>query len=366
MANTNQMQNIFLCGSYHGNNFGDLAILESFLKKLPKKANIRILSQNPELVASKLDLSTFPNITFIGARKILTILKSLKWADKLIIGGGGLFFDYSFFDTVIMIKKSQLLFWVLITVISRVLKKEVVWTGVGIGPINSNFGKIILKIGLKFANLVIVRDKKSLHYLEDTFNYTKAQLSADIVFSNYDSDALKKLHTNQSIDPTEQISVGLVLLADKSKEAQIKKLLCVMKERYKNWNLILFATNPNQDNDFIRKIAEEYDIKMIDTSKLSLTEFRALFGQFQIIISMRMHALLFAFQNGAIGLGVNIEKCREMQKQIYGENLYVESIDFNAIDKKIDYILNHQNQLRINGLNNCQDLQVLSAINLSK
>lgn len=308
-------KNIFILGSYHGNNLGDLEILDTLISKLYKDYSLTILTTSKFKVASKLPIQYFQEgkIAFVNPFNIFKVLWKLIKSDVVLIGGGGLFFSNNFVDTLKIAGKSQLLYWVKFSILAKLLGKKVFWFGVGIGPLDE-FGKFLTKLGAGFTNQIFVRDEYSFELMKKLGQVNKTTLMSDIVYAKQDSRKIKKYLERKTSD----IKNVLLIVFDKKNKSKLQSLIDTLE--VKKFKLAIAATNPDQDNKFIKNLAKECDLNFIDTSNMNLVEFRNMFNKFDLVISMRMHALLISYQQGVKGFGLsdNLPKVDEIQKQLYG------------------------------------------------
>lgn len=349
MLRKNKRKKIFLLGSYHGNNLGDLEILDSILEKFYKDFDITVLTKSKYKVTSKLSSQYFDEgkISFVHPYNIFKILWKLIRTNLVLIGGGGLFFSYNFFDTLRITGKSQLLFWIKLTLLAAILGKKVFWFGVGFGPFDS-FGKFLVKVGGLFVKKIYCRDSQSYTLLKEIINENKLYLSSDIVYTKVEPWKVKKY-----LDKSKS-EINSVLLVTFEKD-NLKELNYMIKElQNNNYKLFIASTNPDKDNKFNRELAEASDLLFIDTSSMNLAEFRNMFSRFDLVVSMRMHALLVGYQQGLIGIGLSkgIPKIEELQKQLYEAEFFDDNYQVIELIKELH---NKMTVLKIKSIKNYEN-----------
>ncbi|MBD3363400.1 hypothetical protein GF362_06810 [Candidatus Dojkabacteria bacterium] len=369
----NNKNSIFLCGSYHGNNLGDMAILDSTLKSIPAKYKIRILSADPQKVLKVIDIER--EVEFVKATSPFQILTAIFKSEHIVIGGGGLFFEKGLLDVLQFWKHSQLLVWVLISFIAGVFNKKVVWLSVGIGPL-TGWGKFLIKIALTFVDKVVVRDESSYRILTRTLVYAKCVLGSDIVFLNRDQQKVKQIHKDKKND-NKNIKIGLMLRKGAEGKGGISRFIYSLKETISNCKISVLSTNPGRDDEFNKSISTDTGIDFINTQNLNLNEFSNILSKFDLVISMRMHGLILAYQEGVIGFGIPglkkqhrgtefVHKVKQLQKELYqDENLYSDNfIDSDSVEK-VRYVIENFEQLREISLNKYKHLFDLARKNIS-
>ena len=169
------MKRVCVLGSFSGRNKGDLAILRSQLVQLQRRARdelaVYIFTKDPRWMREYLrDLIAGG----LGERKVhIRILRSLTAyigpktfpvlarCNKIIIGGGGLFFGRRLFD----ISSSHLLNLFIIALLLKLLGKEVMIYAAGCSHLDSKLARWMTKIVLNDAKIISVRDELSRRIL---------------------------------------------------------------------------------------------------------------------------------------------------------------------------------------------------------
>ncbi len=368
MKQKNDKQKVLLCGSFHGNNFGDLAILDSMLSVIPKDFEISVLSVNPEQVQKKIGIDR--DVKFINPQKFLLLLKTITSVDKVIIGGGGLFFDRGLGDILNFKKGSQIFVWSLISIISKILDKEVFWAGVSTHP-NTFFGEILIRLSGIFIDSVFARDKSSFSFFEKLVGRKKVFLSADWTHLNDDIENIKKMHERKI--PSKP-RVALILKTDWGEKnfvklAKVTREIEKLKNLLSNFKIVMFSTNPKSDNFLAEKIANTCKLEFVDTSNMDLTLFKNLISGFDLIISERMHALILGYFAGVLGIGLscesnnNLKKIEEFQNEIYEDGLFLSQLDAEAIVEKIEYVKKNEKNIRKNSFSKAGRLRIRATTN---
>ena len=337
------MKNILLFGSYHSNNKGDELIFYSIKSLLNEyfnnKVNLTLVTTNPEYFNSNY------NINVIRPGDLIKIIKAIKSSDIIMIGGGGLFFDYSLLDTLKIRGESQIIYWFIITVLAGFFRKRVMWYRVGFGPIKTNFSKNLIKYSSKYVEKIIVRDNYSYKFLV-SLNISKEKIirSHDVVFrlklkrhSNgkyiliiprYWNDSEDRIFTFFSNVISSLLDEGnnvVISETNHKKDGILSKMLYYKFRSNKN-----LSYSPINSQDKVHKL-----INIIRRSKL--------------LISMRMHPIIIASKLGipVIGIEYNTPKIIECMKQI-GMSKYLSNFkeDESKILKMILSSLNKREEIR--------------------
>ncbi|EKO3774786.1 polysaccharide pyruvyl transferase family protein [Vibrio metschnikovii] len=269
--------NTLFIGYYGYNNYGDdlmLMVLDSF-----SDHNSTVLTKTP--LKEKLKLNSkevvFKNF-HVDFLKLLTSHKRVLW------GGGTCF--YSNHKNLIML--------LIVTIITRLLNKDIVYFSVGVGKIEGKIDRFICKIIYKLSTQIYLRDKLSLEAVRSETNNRKGALVEDLFLLKNrvicESDNVyrsqKKVLFNLSVDCVEGIDIkGIIEVADELEEIYGISVEFISLQNeinspeikfYRNSNLILDKRFVSYDNNL-----ELY--KAISSSSL--------------FIGFRLHGLLTAIVN---------------------------------------------------------------------
>jgi L-malate glycosyltransferase len=313
---------VLLVGSYHGNNKGDEAILYAFvhkIKDIDQDASITIISKNP------LYINKYYRLKAVSPLKgVFTIYKF----DEIILGGGGLLFDYSVVDTLAIIKKSQLLFWLFISIIAKLFRKRAAWIAIGVGPINTILAKKMIPLVANKVDYISVRDKESLILL-NSLGVKNIVESRDIVFGLEFSGVNSNENTYILIVPR--------YWEEKSDEFEIMFKKLISSALRLNLKVILTETNNKRDGFFNRNLATHFmdephfSYFPLNTHEPMETLFE-LIKKSRYLVSMRMHPIIIAALYGipSIGIEYNTPKLLEVMNNL-GQEKYLMDMSDNSL-----------------------------------
>lgn len=163
---------IVISGYYGFRNAGDEAMLYAMLRSLRESipgAEITVISGRPGETARQFHTKAIPRF---GA---WSIAKSLSSCDLLISGGGSLLQDVT--------SSRSLLYYLSIISAGVLLGKKVFLYGQGIGPIRRKWVSRLLSFVLSRVSAVTVRDEKSHLFLDRLGVSAPVYTTADSVFS---------------------------------------------------------------------------------------------------------------------------------------------------------------------------------------
>ena len=276
---------IIVVGSYGAGNIGDEAILSQIVS-CHKDHKIIVFSSNPEETKRLHSVDAVFSFPF-GFRSFFrgTFLKtfsSLRSADIVLLGGGGLFQDDDFWACPLW---AWQFFWAKI-----ICKKRVFLYAVSLGPLKSFVGKILTKWVIKKSDYITLRD-------QDSFDIcTQWRKTNDNIFVTADPAFLFPL--------------------PQRKERQKKRLALSLRPYdidfsvfqdfdFKQYDLVGISMDP-QDTIFLEKIPN-----IVIVTPESFSELLSLLSDCEKVIGMRYHFLLASILAqapfiGAIGYGTKI------------------------------------------------------------
>lgn len=153
-------KHVFITGYYGFGNTGDEAILQAMisnLRSLQPDLRITVASARPDQTAAQHGTDA---ILWSNAHEILNTIRT---ADLVLIGGGGLFHDYWGIDpaTVLTDNHSGIAFYTTSALLANLYSKPLMVYGVGVSELVSEHGKQFTKVTCDAANAVTVRDERS-------------------------------------------------------------------------------------------------------------------------------------------------------------------------------------------------------------
>lgn len=302
------MKKILISG-YHGfNNLGDEAILESVLQALKQAASkeghaleFTVLSANPEKTAHN-----YAGIRAIGRTSLPAILSAIRNCDLLISGGGSLLQDKTGYGLSVA-------YYLGLVFLARLFGKKTVLYAQGIGPITKKINRLLARWIINRADLVTVRDAASKKELL-SLGITRPPLCVTV-------DPAFCLHPPPSNKPKEvqhilsHLPPGRPLLgiSIRSWRGQHKFIHEIAKTADRlaltlGMATVLIPMFPEQDLPVSRYTASlmQQEAYVIE-KELTPHEVLSLFSHLDLLIGVRLHALIFAAITGTPMAGVGYD-----------------------------------------------------------
>ncbi len=284
------MNRIVISGYYGFANAGDEAMLAAIVKALRSKENaveLTVFSGNPQVTAAKYSVSS------IHRFNPLEIFCALRSCDLLISGGGSLLQDVT--------SKRSLLYYLSILAIGQLLGKKVMLYAQGIGPIHSSLMRRLTKFVCSHVNLITVRDKDSLYELRRIgIPAEKVQLTADAVMTlpQESAEAGQRLLEKFGV-PQDKMLIALSVRKwqeDDRYLLELAKAADILSRDYQAHIVLLPLQYPIDvaPCQRLQHFMVHKECSTVLTADCDTEQFLSLMGNFQLLIGMRLHALIFA------------------------------------------------------------------------
>lgn len=336
---------VIISGFYGSDNAGDELILRSISENVTKsypQIQFFVASNNPQKVEFIHALQSFErNNLAVGDCEISS-------ASATILGGGGLWHDYTFYSSGGMISlfsntQMSLAGYGKLPLLGCIYNLPFYVFGMGVGPLNHPDAQNFLSFLAKQAEFISVRDNNSLKLLGKIIESPrKIEYFPDPVFaldiSEYSiPDAIKKISVKNPI-------LGINLRPWKNAKNNhyfLEQLANALKKITREYNCTLLGIpmQKNHDEAILRQMFE-----MVDSSQPKIIlnwtdDFAKLFGTLkscQALVSMRLHCCLLAHRLSIPTIGLAYDPKVSSHFQELGIENFSVSLDMSAsalIDK---------------------------------
>lgn len=307
-----------ICGAYGTGNCGDNGILNAIvaqLRSIDPDLPICALSRNP--AETRLCAGVRAVYTF----RIFTTGRLLRKTKLYINGGGTLMQDATS-------TRSLLYYLFSIRQASRAGCRVILY-GCGIGPISRPRNRRRTAKTLdRFAEVISVRD----HYSEDTLRelgVTKpaVRLTADpaLLLDPPDSGLLRGYLRRSGLEEGQRYAM-FTLRPWRGFEAHLADFVEAAEYVYRTHGLIplLYAMEPQRDEPVARAVAERLHCPyLLLSAGTDGTEVVALIRRMTLVVSMRLHTLIFASGQGVPMVGVVYDPKVSGFLEYLGQKLYL-------------------------------------------
>ncbi|RKQ34319.1 polysaccharide pyruvyl transferase CsaB [Oceanobacillus halophilus] len=329
---------VVLSGYYGFDNVGDEAILYSMIlaiKKVQPDIKITVLSQDPLLTERLYDVHA------VKRNQCKEVNRVIKESDGLISGGGSLMQDKT--------SMKSIPYYCGIIQLAKWHKKPVFIYAQGIGPVNSELGKWIIRHIFNKTDGITVRDQDSQNLLKEVGVEKKSILVPDPVLSIL----LDQLERNPK-ENTIAVSVR-----DWPTEIHYKEIIadCLDSLVQSGYDIIFVPMHGKQD----QKASEDIANLMVKGSQMfppdaSLEEKIAVISEANLLIGMRLHSLIFAAIGNTPFIAISYDPKIDAFVEMFHQSVtgHVEKDDWNH-----ESLLEHANRLLLDEANERERLDGL-------
>lgn len=268
----------FLLNGYFGfDNAGDEAVLAAML------AEMRSLSPEAKFVATSgnpAQTQQMHGCGAIGRQNPRELLRAIQDCDVFISGGGSLVQDVTSFRNVV--------YYTMLLRLAKMLGKKTMVYAQGVGPLHSARSQRLARRAFNSADVVTVRDPDSAELLRKIGVTRAVQITADPVWNLASQPQAKQAKT-----------WGVALRswpgADESALARIVGALRATANA-QGATLRFLPMQPGPDHQVLEGLTTAGEI--LETRGAHPGEVLGLTASFEVMLAMRLHALIFAASAG--------------------------------------------------------------------
>lgn len=292
---------IALSGYYGFDNAGDealLAAITSSIRKLQPAAEFVVFSGNPERT------STLHGLRAVYHKDPMAVGRELMGSDLLISGGGSIFQDVT--------SARSLPYYVSVVALAKMLRKPVIFYAQGVGPINRTASKLLMRLVGNRVDLITLRDLESSRLLYDLGVTRPPQMvTADPVFALQpeaaDEDKIKNILAARGLAGKPLVGVAIrKWQALEGYQERLARLLDNLVSR--GYQVIFIPMAYPEDVAESQLVAEMMQMdSLVLEEHLHSQEHLALIGRLELMIAMRLHALIFAANRGIPMSGISYD-----------------------------------------------------------
>ena len=227
------------------------------------------------------------------------VLRSVWRCDILVLGGGGLLQD----------ETGTLSLWYYLSLLwlAFFFRKKVVLLSQGIGPVLCTAHRFLVRFTMRFADLISVRDRESLRFLEGVPTKNPVRLSADPVF-------LLKPASLKFVGPEsgQKIIVIPRRIRDRTEIERNNFWIELGKgilnfSQNRNLEIVLVPFQPEFDREALLSIGTVLGDKAVIRSPDSLDRLLETLSMAGIVVSMRLHGLILSALLEKPALGISAD-----------------------------------------------------------
>lgn len=324
------MTRILLSGYFGFNNLGDEAILASMVKMINNQVpelKVTVLTDKVEETKKKYDTET------VYRYNLFEIAAEMRRGDIFISGGGSLLQDVTGIKSIP--------YYLGLIFLAQLFGMKTIFFAQGVGPINSNFYRFLIKKVLKNVDFLSVRDLDSKLLLEEIgIDKKQIQIIDDPVYG---------LNTRKDYKNIDKKKVGVAVRSwkdDKYLESLADFLNYLIKKEEVIITIIPFHKDEDIDVGYRLKKMLYTDPEIKEYSD-DLAEINNLFSSFDIFVGVRLHSLIFSAINCTPFIAISYDpKVESLIKEMnYQPMITTENITKDKLIKS--YMIIRENRTEI-------------------
>ena len=296
------MAKIIISGYYGFANAGDEAMLTAMIEAftlLDPHVEITVLSGNPEETRRQHGVKAIHRLNYPE------IIGVLRQADLLISGGGSLLQDVT--------SDRSFYYYLSIVMLAKKLGKPVMLYAQGIGPVQGNLARCAMRVIGNMVDLITVRDEGSREELLD-LRVTKppVYVTADPVLALLPMDKAmgRILLSRAGVERGSRPCIG-ISVREWQNWLSYKKVIAEVADRIaREWSaqIVYLPMQWPEDVAAAREIVRrsKYPAFVLDEA-YTTNELLAMIGQMDLLIGIRLHALIFAAVMNVPIIGVSYD-----------------------------------------------------------
>lgn len=319
------MPKVLISGYYGYDNLGDELILKAIiehLRTLDPTLDIIVISRNPWRT-----VTLHPSVEAVSRQDIFGIFKALRQCRLFISGGGGLLQDTTGQGSVL-----YYLGWGIIA--KKLFGRKVMLYAQGIGPLRRNLSRYFVRGWITKMDLITLREEKSLLLLRELrVPESRIKITADPVLG-------LRPKNSGSLSEKHPLCIGVVLRQGRDKLQAVRhwcEILIAVKNTYNARILLLPFQNPHDvklSEAIKENLKEKAEIKYWD----NINDVFSFYGSVDILVSMRLHALILAAVYGKPMLGINYDPKIDNFLQLFGQ----QAVAREKVVSKLENLIFHQ------------------------
>lgn len=295
------MNRVLISGYYGFANAGDEAMLTAIIGALRKNqpdTQIVVISGRPQ------ETTKWHGVKSISRLNGLAIIYELLKTDLLISGGGSLLQDVT--------SKRSLYYYLSIIAMAKLFLKKVILYGHGIGPINAGLARKATKYVCNCVDKITVRDIGSKEELESLGVKKDIIVTSDPVFAinPVQKDIGRKILDKYGVHNKSIIGVSIRKWRGLSNYQNILATVCDEVINKYGVEIVFVPLQYPEDVLACEEITSKMKNKIqaiVMKECYTTAEFMSIVGNFDLLIGVRLHALIFAAVMGVPVIGLSYD-----------------------------------------------------------
>ncbi len=309
---------VLICGAYGKDNAGDDAILETIiaqLQALDPDLPLCVLSRKPIMTSQRYRIDAIQTFDLFG------FLRRMRKSKLYLSGGGSLIQDAT--------SSRSLLYYLFNIYCAKKTGNRVLMYGCGIGPVNGSFNRRISgKVIDRYSDIITLREDASARELAEMgVTHPEIRITADpaLLLSPASGTDVDSFLISQGIDPNGRYCLFSLRPWQGFEEKTEAFAACAQAVSEMGLTPLFFHLEPGRDQKAAELVAAHlscpYQMLSVPSSG-ALTV--GVIQRAKLVVSMRLHALIFATGQGVPSVGVVYDPKVRAYMDYLGEHQYLD------------------------------------------
>jgi polysaccharide pyruvyl transferase CsaB len=340
---------VLIAGSYGQGNTGDEAILAALLAGLRARRpglHLQVVSGDAAATAAQHGVEALYWGDWAG------IAEALDAADLLILGGGGIFFDYWGFDPRRLLENEapDLAHYASFPLLAGLAGRPLLICAVGVGPLFTPEGREAVRLAFALAARASVRDTGSKALLEEIgVPGGRVEVTADPAFSLVPAGEARAKELLAGLGLGERPLLGVtprpwdVAVSQEAWETGLAAALAGFAQPA-GAQILLIPFHAGYDDASLERLREKLraagmsagmsagDVRILPPG-CSPQEIAAVIGRCDLLVGLRLHSILFALLSGTPAVALAYDpKVRSLARLAGHEELCLDLSDLSGLE----------------------------------
>ncbi|HSG38460.1 MAG TPA: polysaccharide pyruvyl transferase family protein, partial [Thermoanaerobaculia bacterium] len=363
---------ILIAGSYGMGNTGDEAILAGILgplrARLPE-ALLRVVSGNPEATRALHGVEALPWDDWAA------ISGAVAGSDLLILGGGGIFFDYTGFDPGRLLEQGapDLAHYGSFPLLAWLLDKPLAIYAAGVGPLSTPEGREMVRLAFTSASRATVRDAESRDLLAEIgADASRVEVTADPAFALAVADPGGLEETGR---PRIALTSRPWQLAGPQEEWEKSFAGSIASFALaRNAQILLLPFHAGSDEESLLRIRDGLEAGGLEAGDVVLfrgslppSEVAGLLGRCDLTVGLRLHSILLSMLAGTPAVALSYDpKVRSLARLAGHEELCLDLPGLSGLGPLLEDAWARREEIRRDFLRVSGELKILAEANADR
>lgn len=345
---------VLITGSYGQGNTGDEAILTAIVDQLRTRmpdVRLVVVAGDTDAIRRQFGVET------VWWADWAAIAQTVQQSDMVIQGGGGIFFDYSGFHPSDLFANGEpdLAHYGGFSLLANLYRKPFMVYGAGVGPLNTDDGREMVKVAHLLADKITVRDAESKSLLEEIgIDSNRVKVTADPAFSLRPADKgrAREILIEHGIDCSRPVIAVTArpwdyAVAQPEWERSVAEAVSGFAQS-RQAQILLIPFHKGYDDGPLLRIRERLanNKTFVLRDQCTPQEIAGVIGACDLLIGMRLHSILFAILTATPAIALAYDpKVRSLIRRIGHEEICVELNELSTLKDLIGGVWERRHEL---------------------